>query len=97
MWREKILNLIFVDSTVSNHYLSESCRAGKFSQTKIPPRSFGMIYMNDKHMLVKSDFTEFDINNIYIFHNNGNNFDVLQKSGWEAPEDVAHTLSIPSR
>ena len=94
---ERILNLVFVDSTVSNNYISESCRAAKFSQTKIPPRSFGMIYMNDKHMLVKTDFEELGVSNTYIFHNDSNKYSVLPKIGWKEPEDLASTLPIPTR
>ena len=94
---ERTLNLIFVDSTVSNNYISESCKASKFSQTKIPPRTFGMIYMNDKHMLVKTDFEELGVNNSYIFHNEENKYSVLPKIGWKEPEDLASTLPIPTR
>lgn len=94
---EKILNLIFVDSTVSNHFISESCRASKFSQTKIPPRSFGMVYMNNKHMLVKSDFNEFDVSNTYIFHNDGKSCNVLPKIGWKDDKDLVSTLPIPTK
>lgn len=94
---ERILNLLFLDNTVSNHYISESCKAGRFSQTKVPPCSYGMIYMNEKHMLVKTDFEEFGVSNTYIFHKSGSAYDLLSKTGWKSYEDASQTLAVPTR
>ncbi len=92
------MTIVFLDPSVSNALLADTTRKSGFSQTKIPPESFALIYMNENHLLVRSHFSEFDVDNQYVFQGySTSDTNVSVKNGWEEAHKTNFDIPTPRR